>query len=77
MSVQSKTGKVAPNNLPDFPGPFVGRNQDVNEIIHLLHNPFVKTVHIFGLPAVGKSTLAVHVGYQMASHGVAVRYISM
>ena len=72
-----KTGKVAPNNLPDFPGPFVGRNQDVNKIIHLLLNPFVKTVHIFGLPAVGKSTLAVHVGYQMASHGVAVRYINV
>ena len=34
-------------------------------------------MHIFGLPAVGKSTLAVHVGYEMASRGVAVRYINV
>ena len=34
-------------------------------------------VHILGQPAVGKSTLAIHVGYEMASHGVAVRYIDV
>ena len=34
-------------------------------------------VHIFGLPAVGKSTLAIHLGHKVVSHGVAVRYINM
>ena len=67
---------VAPNNLPHFPGPFVGRDRDVSSIIHHLFYSLVKMVHIFGLPAVGKSTLAVHVGYEMASRGVAVRYIN-
>ena len=71
-----KAGEVAPNNLPHFPGPFVGRDNDVNGITHLLLHFIVKSVHIFGLPAVGKSTLAVHVGYEMASRGVAVQYIN-
>ena len=69
--------RLAPNNLPHFPGPFVGRDHDVNNITHLLLHSLVKSVHIAGLPAVGKSTLAVHVGYEMASHGVAVRYINV
>ena len=37
----------------------------------------MKSVHIVGLPAVGKSTLAVHVGYEMASRGVTVQYINV
>ena len=68
---------VAPNNLPHFPGPFVGRDRDVSSVIHNLFYSLVKMVHIFGLPAVGKSTLAVHVGYEMACRGVAVRYINV
>ena len=72
-----KAGEVAPNNLPHFPGPFVGRDNDVNGITHLLLHSIVKSVHIFGLPAVGKSTLAIRAGYEMASRGVAVRYINV
>ena len=75
----NKTSKVAPNNLPDLPGPFIGRDKDVENITHLLHfaeHSHTKMVHIFGLPAVGKSTLAVHVGYEMARRGVVVRYIN-
>ena len=72
-----KSVGVAPNNLPHFPGPFVGRDRDVSSIIHNLFYSLVKMVHIFGLPAVGKSTLVIHVGYEMASRGVAVRYINV
>ena len=72
-------GEIASNNLPHFPGPFVGRDGDVNNITNTLlsNHSLVKMVHIFGLPAVGKSTLAVHVGYKMASHRVDVRYINV
>ena len=72
-----KARKIAPNNLPHFPPPFVGRDKEVNNIVQLLLDSLVKSVHIVGLPAVGKSTLAVNVGYEMASHGVAVRYINV
>ena len=75
-----KTSEFAPNNLPHLPGPFIGRDEDMENITHLLKfSKYYHTqmVHIVGLPAVGKSTLAVHVGYEMASRGVAVRYINV
>ena len=72
-----KTTQVAPNNLPYFAGPFLGRDNDVRNITNLLFHFLAQMVHIFGLPAVGKSTLAVHVGHKTASRGVAVRYINM
>ena len=72
-----KARTIAPNNLPHFPPPFVGRDKDVNNIVYLLLHSLVKSVNVVGLPAVGKSTLAVHVGYEMASCGVAVRYINV
>ena len=74
---EHKTTQVAPNNLPYFAGPFVGRDDDVRNITYLLFHSLAKMVHIYGLPAVGKSTLAVHVGHKMVSRGVAVRYINM
>ena len=75
-----KTNEVAPNNLPHLPGPFIGQDNDIEYITHLLRfakHSHTKMVHIFGLPAVGKSTLAIHVGYEMAMNGVAVRYINV
>ena len=78
--VGSIHGKVAPHNLPDIPGPFIGRDKDVENVTHFLQfaeNSHTKFVHIHGLPAVGKSTLAIHVGYEMAQHGIAVRYINV
>jgi len=74
-----KTSEAAPNNLPHLPAPFVGREKDVEVITHFLHfkHSHTKMVHIVGLPAVGKSTLAVYVGYEMARRGVAVRYVNV
>ena len=71
-----KAGEISPNNLPYFTGPFVGRVEEVQNITHnLLYSK--NMVHIFGLPAVGKSTLAVHVGYEMTTRRFAVRYINI
>lgn len=72
-----KTTQDAPNNLPHFPGPFVGRDNDIRNITYFLFHPHTQMVHIFGLPAVGKSTLAIHLGHKVVSRGVAVRYINM
>ena len=72
-----KPREFAPNNLPPFRDKFVGRTEDTNNIIHLLNHSVVKMVHIVGLPGVGKSTLAVRVGYEMASHGCTVLYNEM
>ena len=58
-----QTSGFAQNNLPNLPGPFIGRDKDVESIIHLLHfaehshTKMVHILHIFGLPAVDKSTL--------------------
>ena len=80
ISNADKANEVAPNNLPHLSGLFIGRDKDVQHFTHLLRfakHSHTKMVHIFGLPAVGKSTLAVHVGYEMARRGVAVRYINV
>ena len=79
ISCGHKRNENAAHNLPHLPGPFIGRDKDVEVITNLLHfkHSHTKMVHIFGLPAVGKSTLAVHVGYEMARHGVAVRYVNV
>ena len=76
-SYRHKAGEVAPNNLPQFSGPFVGRNTAIDNITHLFFHSPVQVVHIVGPPGVGKSTLAVHVGYKMATHGIAVQYINI
>lgn len=61
-----KTSEIARNNLPQLPGPFIGRGEDAEDITRLLHfdkHSHTKMVHIFGLPVVGKSTLAIYVGH--------------
>ena len=71
-----KASAISPNNLPYLTGPFVGRVEEMQTVTrNLLYSK--NMVHIFGLPAVGKSTLAVHVGYKIATHRFAVRYINV
>ena len=66
-----------PSDLPKLSGPFVGRGKQVNEIVRYLKSESVHIVSIYGPPAFGKSTLAIHVGYKMTKSGVPVRYIDM
>ena len=80
FSLHDRSGRIAENNLPHIPGPFVGRDSDLLNISHtLLHSRYtnIKTVGIYGPPAMGKSTLAIHVGYEMAMNGIQVRYINV
>jgi len=66
-----------PSDLPMLNGLFVGRENQVNEIVRYLKSESVNIVSIYGPPAFGKSTLAIHVGYKMVESGVPVRYIDM
>ena len=66
------------HNLPWFPPPFIGRDENVSHITNmLLLDPRICGVHITGAPAIGKSHLAVHVGYELVGHGVNIRYIDV
>ena len=66
-----------PTDLPKLTGPFVGRQEQANEIVRYLKSESVHIVSIYGPPAFGKSTLAIHVGYKMGKNGIPVRYIDM
>ncbi len=71
---------IGPNNLPVLTRLFVGRDKDVENITDILlgkRQSWIKVVSVYGLPAAGKSTLAIHIGYEMANRGIAVRYINM
>ena len=59
------------SDLPMLNGPFVGRENQVNEIVRYLKSESVNIVSIYGPPAFGKSTLAIHVGYKMIASGLA------
>ena len=76
-SYRLKAGEVAPNNLPNLIDPLIGRNTAIDNITHLFFHSPVQVVHIVGPPGIGKSTLAIHVGHKMASHGIAVQYINV
>ena len=66
------------HNLPWFPPPFIGRDENVSHITNmLLLDSRVRGVHITGAPAIGKSHLAVHVGYELVGHGVNIRYVDV
>ena len=72
--------EVAHNNLPIVTGPFLGRSNSVQNLTWLLFKKYfsgVKAVGIYGSPAVGKSTLAIHTAYVIAQCGIEVRYIDL
>ncbi len=58
---------------PDLP--FVGREREVAEISSYMHSELVYVIGVHGPPAFGKSTLAIHVGYEMVKRGTSVRYV--
>ena len=70
--------KEGEHNLPWFPPPFIGRDENVSHITQwLLYNSSVRGVHITGAPAIGKSHLAVNVGYKLVGQGVNIKYINV
>ena len=78
-SLHHGTDKFVPNNLPHVRGPFVGRDSELQEISAMLlaSSAYVAMVSIFGAPAVGKSTLAIQVGHELAGKGISVRYVDL
>ena len=80
LSLGSKADGVAANNLPHLSGPFVGRKPELQEITDLLINSNhsgVTSIGIYGMPGIGKSTLAIHIGYEIAKFGIEVRHINV
>ena len=72
----SSRSRKGEHNLPSFNSPFVGREANVSKITNmLLTDPFVRAVHITGAPAIGKTRLAVQVGFNLVEHGVDVHYV--
>ena len=63
------------SDLPIIHPLFVGRENDVHQV--LLKVAKAHIVNINGAPGFGKSTLAIHVGYEVVKNGTSVRYINM
>jgi len=49
--------------LPETTGPFIGREQDVQEIVTLMDSPDIRLVSIIGAGGMGKSRLSLEVGH--------------
>ena len=66
-------------SLPALATRFVGRQQEVRDLLELLEytadSP--RIVSITGSPGFGKSTLAIHVGHMLTKEGIDVIYINM
>ena len=71
---------TATNNsfsLPSAPKPFVGRENETKRIISELTNSLIFTVGLFGPPAYGKSSLAIHIGHRMLKQAIPVNYFDL
>jgi predicted ATPase len=51
-----------PNNLPDEPTPFIGREREIDQIAGLLRDPRIRMVTLTGPGGTGKTRLALQVG---------------
>ena len=58
---------------------FVGRSPEMQEIVDKIDfvNSEIRILNIVGLPGIGKSTLAIHVGHAMIDKSVVVHYINL
>ena len=54
---------------------FVGRENDISMVVSMMANAHI--ININGAPGIGKSTLAIRVGYELLRNGTSVRYVNM
>ena len=64
------------SNLPIRPQVFVGRQKHVDDVVMTTINGYSRIIVISGGPGVGKSTLAITVGYKLIEEGRDVFYVS-
>ena len=71
--------QVYPQNmLPVRNEVFVGRESEIEKLMDWIENSTVSIISIVGSPGFGKSTLAIHVGHEIAEKGgVAVHYADL
>lgn len=67
------------NSLPCLSDHFVGREEELNDIVRLLDykTSSLRIINIYGSPGFGKSTLAIHIGHRMLEKGVTVHYVNL
>lgn len=65
------------HDLPALPEPFIGRQVDMKQLSSELLIGSSHIININGPPAYGKSSLAIHIGHEMVSNGINVRYIDV
>jgi archaellum biogenesis ATPase FlaH len=82
MESQSSNDGATKCNPPGYDLPaihhddfFVGRENDISMVVNMTANTHI--ININGAPGIGKSTLAIHVGYELLRNGTSVRYINM
>ena len=64
--------------LPSRPEPFVGRKELIYTVMQNLFNTHTSIVGLFGPPAFGKSSLAIHIGHEiMSTKGIGVSYVDL
>jgi len=66
------------NDLPVLHEPLIGRGDDISRLVESLDFVWPHCViNIYGKAAVGKSSYAIYLGYEMASRGVDIRYLDL
>ena len=64
--------------LPSPSQHFVGRKKLIDQITSHLRDPHISIIGLFGPPAFGKSSLAIHIGHRVSTtQGVTVNYIDL
>lgn len=66
-SVLRRPHRTIPNNLPDEPTPFIGRDHEVVAVCELLKRPDVRLLTLTGTGGAGKTRLAVRAGATLLS----------
>lgn len=51
--------------LPTTSSPFIGRKEEIEDLVNMLSNPKIRLVTLVGIGGIGKSRLAIEIGIQL------------